>query len=300
MYAAIDLGTNTFHMIIVDIHNGKAKVVYRKRHFVKLAYESFEKIGHEAMKRGLDAILNFKYSMERYGVKEYLAYGTSIFRIAKNGNAFIEFLKAKSGLNISIISGNDEARLIFQGAKMANALDKGNNLIIDIGGGSVEFILTDGDKMLFESSYQIGILKLFHQFDNAERQSEESLKEIEQYLYDNTGDLHKQLDGVEISSLVGTAGSFDVLKGSVKTENKSNNFEMRTEKFDEIFESIALTNDKERARMKWIPRERKKLIVFAFAIIDFAIKISRSKILRVTSYSMKEGMIWEMLNNNKT
>ena len=198
MYAAIDLGTNTFHMIIVDVHNGQAKVMYRKRHFVKLAYESFDKIGHEAMQRALDAVLDFKFSMERYEVKEYLAYGTSIFRTAKNGSSFIEFLKAKSGLEISVISGSEEAKLIYNGAKMAGALGRGYNLIMDIGGGSVEFILTNDDKMLHDSSYEVGILKLYHLFENNERLSVEDLEQIERYLFDNTGDLSEKLTRISL------------------------------------------------------------------------------------------------------
>jgi len=118
-------------------------------------------------------------------------------------------------------------------------------------------------------------------------------------VYANTKELHKKLTGFDIYSLVGTAGSFDVLRGIAKSKGRGNSFEMNTDEFSKIYESIAYTSEKERGRMKWIPRERKKLIVFAFSIIDFALKVSEAQILRITSYSMKEGMIWKMLYENK-
>ncbi len=297
MYAAIDLGTNTFHMIIVDIHNGRPKVVFRKRHFVKLAYQSFERIEEEAMDRGVEAILDFKEAIDRFNITKYKAYATSIFRIATNGKEYIELLKEKSGLDIDIISGKDEAKLIFYGAKMAGTLSAGYNLIVDIGGGSVEFILCDGEKMIFENSYQIGILKLFHEFEKGRPQDKNSLLEIEKFLEKTTNDLQKVISAYKINSLVGTAGSFDVLRNSMNYMNKGRSFDISPNDFYDIFDSVALTSIEDRWEISWIPRERKKLIVYAFAIIDFALKLSKAKVLRITSYSMKEGMIWELIND---
>lgn len=297
MYAAIDLGTNTFHMIIVDIHNGRPKVVFRKRHFVKLAYQSFERIEEEAMDRGVEAILDFKETIDRFNITKYKAYATSIFRIATNGKEYIELLKEKSGLDIDIISGKDEAKLIFYGAKMAGTLSAGYNLIVDIGGGSVEFILCDGEKMIFENSYQIGILKLFHEFEKGRPQDKNSLLEIEKFLEKTTNDLQKVISAYKINSLVGTAGSFDVLRNSMNYMNKGRSFDISPNDFYDIFDSVALTSIEDRWEISWIPRERKKLIVYAFAIIDFALKLSKAEVLRITSYSMKEGMIWELIND---
>ncbi len=297
MYAAIDLGTNTFHMIIVDIHNGRPKVVFRKRHFVKLAYQSFERIEEEAMDRGVEAILDFKETIDRFNITKYKAYATSIFRIATNGKEYIELLKEKSGLDIDIISGKDEAKLIFYGAKMAGTLSAGYNLIVDIGGGSVEFILCDGEKMIFENSYQIGILKLFHEFEKGRPQDKNSLLEIEKFLEKTTNDLQKVISAYKINSLVGTAGSFDVLRNSMNYMNKGRSFDISPNDFYDIFDSVALTSIEDRWEISWIPIERKKLIVYAFAIIDFALKLSKAEVLRITSYSMKEGMIWELIND---
>jgi len=296
MYAAIDLGTNTFHMIIVDIHNGRPKVIFRKRHFVKLAYQSFERIEEEAMDRGVEAMLDFKDALDRFNITKYRAYATSIFRIATNGKEYIELLKEKSGLDIDIISGKEEAKLIFYGAKMADTLSAGYNLIVDIGGGSVEFILCDGERMIFENSYQVGILKLYHEFEKGIPQDKNSLIEIEKFLESMTMDLHKVISTYKINSLVGTAGSFDVLRNSMSYMNKGRSFDISPKDFSEIFDSVAYTSIEDRRKISWIPKERKKLIVYAFAIIDFALKLSKAEVLRITSYSMKEGMIWELIN----
>lgn len=297
-YAAIDLGTNTFHMIIVDVYNGQPKVIYRKRHFVKLAYEGFDEIGDLARQRGINALLDFKDSLNYFKVTSYKAYGTSIFRRAENGKEFIFELKRKTNLVIRIISGSDEAQLIFEGAKMLKTLGESDGLIMDVGGGSVEFILFRNKEIVFEKSYPIGILELYHRYGALDTQNENSLFEIEKFLIENTKELQSNLKSFSINTLIGTAGSFDVLNRGMKLKKGIKTFELSNNDFTEIFNSVAFTSEEERLSIKWIPRERQKLIVFAFSIIDFALKVSSAKRLRITSYSMKEGMIGELMKEN--
>lgn len=297
-FAAIDLGTNTFHMIIVEkTKNNEINLLLRQRFFVKLADKGFKTINDKAAKRGLNAIKDFKTNLDKYNVKSYKAYATSIFRRADNGIDFAKRIEKEIGIKVKIIDGSKESQLIFKGAKAAQALTPDYNLIMDIGGGSVEFIITNDQDIIFNKSFPIGILELYHSFEHKEPFNNNSLKTIENFLIAQTTELIKQLKKYKIKSMVGTAGSFEVLKNLKNYYKNDDLFEMQPKKFNEFFKSIAFTTYEQRLEISEIPKERKRLIIYAFVLIDFLLKISQAKTLRVTSYGMKEGMIWEMANS---
>lgn len=297
-FAAIDLGTNTFHMIIVEkTQNNEIKLLFRQRVFVKLADEGFKTINDKAAERGLNAIKDFKTNLNKFNVKTYKAYATSIFRRADNGIDFAKRIEKEIGIKVEIIDGAKESQLIFAGTKAAQALTPDYNLIMDIGGGSVEFIITNGQNIIFNKSFPIGILELYHRFEHKHPFNNQSLKSIENFLIAQTTELIKQLKKYKIKSMVGTAGSFDVLKNLKNYYKNDDLFELQPKKFNEFYKTIAFTSYEQRLEIQEIPKERKRLIIYAFAIINFSLKISQAETLRVTSFGMKEGMIWEMTNS---
>ena len=299
-FAAIDLGTNTFHMIIVEkTIDNEIKLLCRKRFFVKLADEGFKTINDKAAERGIKAIKDFKTYLDKFNVKTYKAYATSIFRRANNGIDFANRIEEEIGIKVEIIDGSKESQLIFAGTKAAKALTSGYNLIMDIGGGSVEFIITNGQNIIFNKSYPVGILELFHKFGHKEPFDAQSLDTLQNFLINQTSDLIEQLKKYKIKSMIGTAGSFEVLRNLNNHFENDNLFELYTKDFNEFYKNIAHTSYEQRLEILEIPKERKRLIVYAFALIDFSLKISKAETLRVTSFGMKEGMIWEMTNSTQ-
>ncbi len=299
-YAAIDLGTNTFHMIIVEKDNkGEINIVNRSRHFVKLAYGGFETIDDQAVQRGLNVLKEFKSLLQEYSVDKYFAFGTSMFRRSVNGIEFAKRLEDTTGIKIDIIDGGYEAKLIFNGAKIAGALKSGYNLIMDIGGGSVEFIISDENNIHFKKSFPVGILELYYKFRNLEPFDNESIKGILKFLSVQTKGLQDEIKKYGINTLVGTAGSFEVLHTDKSKNITEHLFEVKPDDFEDFFNSVAYTTYEQRLKLQNIPVERKRLIVYAFLLIKFSLDISGANLLRVTSYSMKEGMIWELINDGK-
>ena len=299
-YAAIDLGTNTFHMIIVEKDdNGEINVIKRSRHFVKLAYGGFDTVNEEAVTRSLNVLMQFKSLLNKYKVDKYLAYATSMFRRSDNGVEFAKFLEEKSGIKIQIIDGDKEAKLIFEGAKLSGALRQGYNLIMDIGGGSVEFIISGKDDIIFKKSYPVGIIELYHKYSHLEPFDKNTINDIFDFLKSNTNELQDKVLEYKISTLVGTAGSFEVLQTLKSKTINDNLFELSPYDFNNFFEAIAYTTYEDRLKIDSIPKERKRLIVNAFILIKFSLEISKAEVLRVTSYSMKEGMISELLNETE-
>ena len=295
-YAAIDLGTNTFHMIIVEKnHENEINVVHRCRRFVKLAYGGFEKIDAQALQKGLEVLSEFKSLMDKHKVSNYLAYGTSMFRRSENGLEFAKTILETTGIKINIIDGDIEAKMIFKGALLANALNSGYNLLMDIGGGSVEFIIAVKSQILFSRSYPIGIIELYHRYRDNEPFTSDYIDLIMLFIKNETTDLIQEIQKYNISTLIGTAGSFEVLHSASSNAINEHLFELKPEDFHRFFKNVAHTTFEERKNISFIPNERKRLIVYAFLLIKHSLEISKAKILRVTSYSMKEGMIKTLL-----
>ena len=123
--AAIDLGTNSFHAVLVDIYpDGSFRTIDKLKEMVILAEKGMEnQLSEEAMQRGLDAMKRIKFLCDSQDVEEILAFATSAIREAKNGGDFIQRMKAEAGIKVRAISGKKEAELIGFAVRHSIALD---------------------------------------------------------------------------------------------------------------------------------------------------------------------------------
>ncbi|RYF90802.1 MAG: exopolyphosphatase, partial [Chitinophagaceae bacterium] len=156
-YAAIDIGTNTFHLIIADGTTDGFTVIHKENLPVKLGEGSINQgfINDAAMARAMAAFSHFREQLDKFKVKNVRAVATSAVRSAINGQDFVEAVKDATGIDIEVIDGDEEAELIYEGVKLSGAIT-GKSLIMDIGGGSTEFILCDEENLIWKKSYNIG------------------------------------------------------------------------------------------------------------------------------------------------
>ena len=158
LVAIIDCGTNTFHLLIIQEQGDVAKELYRDRVAVRIGKGGISdgKIIPEAADRAITTLKDFKKTIDLYDVKEIHAFATSAFRNASNGEDVRDLIMDRTGINIEIISGEREAELIYEGVNAALAIGKEPALIMDIGGGSVEFIIATENDLLWKHSFEIG------------------------------------------------------------------------------------------------------------------------------------------------
>src|SRR5512142_616386 len=165
--AAIDIGTNSIRTIIADIHgNGTFQVIDQLKDMVRLGEGENPETGltPRAMADGLAALIKAKAICDAHQVERTIAVATSAVREAKNGGTFVERVEQETGIIVNVITGEEESRLIYLGAR--ESIDLGNRrvLIVDVGGGSVEFIIGDRDQLLYSASLQLGVLRLVNRF----------------------------------------------------------------------------------------------------------------------------------------
>jgi exopolyphosphatase / guanosine-5'-triphosphate,3'-diphosphate pyrophosphatase len=305
--AILDLGTNTFNLLIAETSmKGNFSVLENKKIPVKLGEGkiSHGEIPPEAIKRGIGAI-NSHYSLIRkHNVKIIRAFGTSALRTSKNGIDFLNKIKTNTGIEVQIISGEKEAELIYYGVRQTLNLDKEKFAILDIGGGSDEFIIADMEKIIWKKSYPLGIARLLERFYPSDPITKDEIAKIYEYLAGNLIDLFKKLKENNIQILVGASGSFETFVTMInqlevnETECvlKENSHEISMHDFKQLNKKLAESTLLERIDMKGLEPMRVEMIVLASLFVNFVLENHRFNTIIQSNYALKEGAVYEQIN----
>lgn len=302
--AIIDLGTNTFHLLIAENIEGKPVLIHQETIPVRLGEGGMQngQIISSAFDRGLTALKQFKKQIEHHEAKTIKALATSALRSATNGSEFIERALLDSGITIELIDGNREAELIYEAVKSAINLGTHTSLIMDIGGGSVEFIICTNDKILWKKSYDIGAARLMSQFHHSDPISQSDQNALEHSLNTILVDLIEQINQFKPIQLIGSAGAFETYASLIDPEFKVSfekpEFNLDLLEFEKIAKYIIESNQEERAKNPAIPEVRVNMIVMACLLTRYILKLHPFKQLKLSTYSMKEGILFERLNSN--
>ncbi len=303
--ALIDLGTNTFHLLITEV-SGHAphKVLLKLKVPVKLGKGGIStgEIAPDAYERAMITIAHFKDKMDEFRVTDVKATATSAMRNAVNGPQLAEEIRQNFGFEIEIISGDREAELIYLGVRSAMDLGFEKNLIIDIGGGSVEFIIADRDTMFWKQSFEIGAQRLLDQFFKHDPIPFEEIALEKAFLQDKLGRLTAAVREFRPKTLVGSSGTFDTLcdmealkHGYNRLENSQSEWDLPLEAFYRMYHEILPMNHAERLALPGMIEMRADMIVVALILIDFVIQSYQLDRIRVSAYALKEGMLQQLL-----
>lgn len=302
--AVIDLGTNTFHVLVAEISNSEMKVLHNEKLSVKIGRGGINDgiITAPAQQRALDALTYFKATIDTYNVNETFATATSAIRNAKNGRDLVEKIRRQTGINVTIISGDLEARYIYHAVKKAVNIGDATSLIMDIGGGSVEFIICNDHEIFWKESFEIGaqrLLDLFHYHDPILR---EEIENLHLFLTDRLLTLIQACLKFKPTVLIGASGSFDTfsdiyrIKANVNKINEQTELPLSVESFHEMYQDIISKNKEDRMAIPGMLEMRVDMIVVASILLDFVITNCHIKTIRVSSYSLKEGVLFNILD----
>ena len=298
--AVIDLGTNTFNLLIGRVENGEIVAEHRSKISVKIGAGGFleKKINEPAFSRGLVAISKHLETIEKYEVRQVLAFATSAVRDASNGQSFVDEIYRKFGVKVAIISGDREAELICAGVQASAYFGEEPLLIMDIGGGSTEFIIAGGSAILWKESYPLGVSRILEMLSPEDPISENDLNELNGLLENSLGDLSKALKEFPTNHLVGSSGSFDTLselilqgKYQVKTGIKGNRYDFRLEDYRDIHEVLLKSTLEERLQMPGMLEMRAEMMVISSAIIDYIIRVCSINQMTLSTFALKEGVL---------
>ena len=293
--ATIDLGTNTFHLLITEASaGGKWKTIYKERQFVHLGEGGLGHLQDTAMLRGWATLNHFAQQLKKFKVDRYRAIGTSALREADNLDVFLEKIQPLE-LLIEVIDGLEEARLIHKGVLEATGALDGRQLIMDIGGGSVEMVITAKGAIEYALSLPLGVAVLYELVKGVDPITPRLITKVTRYIDAQLTPLNARLKSMPCDLLVGASGTFEVLSAFESDPQKVNKCHVLSmDNFSVLYEEILSSTYEERLSMPAIPKSRAQLIVVAFILIKAVLESHPFTSWLYSPYAMKEGILSEL------
>ncbi len=305
----IDCGTNTFHLLIAETTGETFKIIYKKNIAVKLGQGGIDDgmIASAAFQRGLNALKEFGQSNIEHKAEKVLAFATAAVRKASNGRQFINEVLQQTGIEVKLIDGNTEAELICYGVRQAVQLGDEKNLIMDIGGGSVEFIIANADTIFWKHSFELGAALLLEKFKPSNPITPGEIAAIEKYISLQLHPLTKALKTwPEIKTLVGSSGSFETFAEMISEQfyslqfdySDKTEFELDLNHIKSIHQLLLSSTTAQRKAMKGIIDMRVDMIVIASILLNLVIHNAPIEKLKLSTYALKEGMLYFAINGS--
>jgi len=298
--AVMDLGANTVRLLIA-CPVGREKdfqTVYTKQKIVRMG-KGLSRGGlltGESIERTMAALKDFTKEIERFDAKEVIAVATSALREAENGKDLTARIKREFGFDVDIISGEEEGRLTMIGVMKAVKEPCLDAILIDIGGGSTEFIQVVGGELQEVLSLDMGVVGLFEEFLFSDPVARREVLDMEERISQKICSVKKELFNNETITLIGTAGTFTTLAAidlemELYDPETINGYLIRLERIKEIFKKLTGTTLKERREIRGLERGRADVIIPGTAI---AIKIMEyfgcAKVM-ISDFGLREGIL---------
>lgn len=297
--AAIDLGTNSFHAVIVDIYpDGSFYTIDKLKEMVLLAEKGFNnRLSEDAMQRALDALNKIKTLSEHQGADQILAYATSAIREAENGGVFIQRVIDEVGIKIVAIPGRMEAELIGLAVQHGVQMPKSPSLIMDIGGGSVEFILADKKKFFYMTSKKLGVARMTAEYVKSDPISPSEIKSLESHFRKNLEDVAQSFALHRGKLMIGSSGTMENIALMISHKLKKspnltvNQLRFTAKQFSDFYEDVILLNHNERSKLVGLDEKRVDLLPAGLVLVNFILQNFSIKEVKISAQALREGII---------
>lgn len=298
--AAIDIGTNTVNLLIADVAEGSVHRIYSARTPVGLGEGAMTtgRLQPEAMGRAVKAIRAYLLETDKHGVGKIRITATSAVRSSENRQQFLDLVRDKTGLEVQIIPGDREAELIYKGVRSSGIIGSERVLIMDIGGGSTEFIIADSERLLWKASYPLGVTRLLEQFPGSDPMTGPELERLKEYYLKTASSLGEALEEYPCHHLVGASGSFNTL-ATILADGDEGCLEQALSPLplsgmEDWMKRIGEMERAGRAAIPGMPLDRVDTMPFAVASIEWVMESADIRQLDRCAYALKEGVLTEL------
>jgi len=303
--AAVDIGTNSFHLVIAEVegNSGNFKILGREKEIVRLGTGSTDMkyLSENAMTRGINTLKRFK-GLADSASAPLRAIATSAVREAKNQNVFIERALKEAGVKIEIASGFEEARFIYLGILQALPVFDKKILLIDIGGGSTEFLIGERRDVFYDNSLKLGAIRLTQRFFNSGKTDSKAVKDCRRFIRGTMNPVTRQIENYAFETVVGSSGTISNIANMIRAaingepENKLNNFTFTKDELHEVTEKIIeAKTEKQILKIPGLDPSRADIITAGALILEQIFKELKIKQLTVSDYALREGIILDTI-----
>ncbi|HEX3776627.1 MAG TPA: Ppx/GppA phosphatase family protein [Polyangiaceae bacterium] len=305
--AAIDIGTNSVHMVVVEVNPEHGlSVIDRQKTMVRLGQGLFGtmRLSERAFADGLDVLRRYVKLAESRGVEEVLAVATSATREAENGTEFLDATFRETGVLPRVISGTEEARLIFLAVRHALDMQKERALVLDIGGGSVELSLGTQTQVLMNESLRLGVQRLLDHHGTSAPLTMRELYELQGYVHGAAAEVMSQAHKLGFDRVVGTSGTIRTLGEAAHlatggTAWRSLNAQTAKKRdIRDLTRRLVELDSVKRAKIEGIGEARADTIHLGGVLLTELLEMAEVEELTLCDASLREGVIWDFLERH--
>ncbi len=299
--AAIDVGSNSLHMAIAQADaDGGITTLWRMKEMVGLGRMSFpsKRLSTAAMDAAIATLDRFQQAAARRDCEKVLAVATSAVREAENGGDFLERVRTEIGMTVRVVSAREEARLIYLGARHGVELKTFPNLFIDIGGGSVEFIVADEKQPLLLESRKLGAARMTAQYVHSDPITGKELKSLIAHYDAEMGPIVESARKLRPRKTIGTSGTIEnLIVMTVALYGGEPNVLVR-KPFEKLVDRLIDSRSKDRAKLKGLDDQRKDQVVAGAVLVrEFFRKMDIDQIVLGRS-ALREGILLDYLSRH--
>jgi exopolyphosphatase/guanosine-5'-triphosphate,3'-diphosphate pyrophosphatase len=290
--AVIDLGTNTFNLLIADVTKEEIEVIHSEKDGVALGMGGLNEgvITADAILRAIKTMQHFNKMCEVHFVDEIRAFGTSAIRSSINGKDFVHLIEKETGIQVDIISGEQEAKFIYEGVRWTYDFTE-TSMVMDVGGGSTEFIFADESGIKDLISLNIGVSRIFQELELNDPLTPTDCQKVEKWIEDRAGEF---INSKRCDTLVGASGCFETFYEMIYKKSfpsVTDAIELSINDLNAVLDKIIFSSQAERDNNPHIIPIRRKMAPIAAVKTKWVLSKLGIKKVVVSPCSLKEGVL---------
>jgi exopolyphosphatase/guanosine-5'-triphosphate,3'-diphosphate pyrophosphatase len=301
--AAIDIGTNSIHLVVVEFDGRTFHVIDREKSMVRLGLGMFGemRLTERAFNEGIEVLSRYTKLAESRGVDEILAVATSATREAENGTEFLNAIFQRTGVMPRVISGSEEARLIFLAVRHSIDLAGERGLVIDIGGGSVEVAVGDANEVMLAQSMRLGVQRLLHRQGGAQPLGMREMYELSGYVQGAAAEVMSEAKRFGATRFVGTSGTIRTLGEAAHLMaggapfRSLNAQSVKRRDLRELVKKLCEADTAKRAKIPGVGDARADTVHLGGMLLLELLEMVKAEELTLCDTSLREGVIWDYI-----
>ncbi len=295
---AIDIGTNSVRTLVADIFCAGSVVALHRDGIITRLGQDLDRTGllkPEAMQRTIEALEKFVAKAEQYKAEAFKIVATSAARDASNAEKFLDEIKRCTGKDAKIVTGAEEAEYIYKGVSCGLEIGDKAALIIDIGGGSTEFIFHAEQRPIRTFSADIGAVRLTEMFISNDPPKSHELETLTDFTIPTIQSIVDQLNNILGCELLGVGGTITTIPAIIMNMGKYDgdrihNYILSKEEIEKVFQRLAKLNLDERKEVKGLEPKRADIIIAGILILKAILDVTRSNSIRVSDRGILYGL----------
>ncbi|MBI1795896.1 MAG: Ppx/GppA family phosphatase [Candidatus Eisenbacteria bacterium] len=305
--AALDIGTNSIHMVIADTTPlGTFEVFDREREVVQIGRGSFDdgRLRAEQIQRTSQALARFCDLARRHDVDTILCTATAAVREARNGGAFLRAARRASGVSPRVIPAEEEGRLIYLAVRAAIQLDEAPALIVDIGGGSMQLVVGTRDRLLLATCAPVGALRLNELLEPADPPAHDDLARMRRRVRRHTAEALERVREWKPTRVYGCSGSIHALaqaahwKDTGQALEHVNEFALTYEALQRTTRRLARMTTREREALPGIDAQRAEIILPGAVVLEHVLESLDAPAIVLSDYGVREGIVTDYIGRH--